>query len=205
MHYGFMAIEDFYDEPLEVRRMALALDYPERDKATNYPGSNSTNRLLPQDLDETVSRLVNEPVKANMSQAHGICRTSLAEDNENRLYHVHVDLQVYWSGILCLSLPEHCQGGTEFFRHKKNGLERAPVMPGDAAVMGYQGSGWDVAKEIIERDSNDTSKWEMTMQVPLRFNRLLLIRPWYWHTAGLSFGSTLENGRLVQLFFFDKA
>ena len=43
------------------------------------------------------------------------------------------------------------------------------------------------------------------MTVPMRFNRLVLIRPWLWHTAGASFGSSLEDGRLVQLFFFKPA
>jgi hypothetical protein len=32
-----------------------------------------------------------------------------------------------------------------------------------------------------------------------------LFRPWFWHTAGKSFGDSLENGRLVQLFFWRAA
>jgi hypothetical protein len=40
------------------------------------------------------------------------------------------------------------------------------------------------------------------MTVPMRFNRLLLLRPWLWHTAGPGFGQTLEDGRLVYLMFF---
>jgi hypothetical protein len=40
------------------------------------------------------------------------------------------------------------------------------------------------------------------MTVPMRFNRLILLRPWLWHTAGMSFGTSNENCRLVQLFFF---
>ena len=33
-------------------------------------------------------------------------------------------------------------------------------------------------------------------------NRLFLLRPWLWHTAGRGFGDRLENGRLVYLMFF---
>jgi hypothetical protein len=40
------------------------------------------------------------------------------------------------------------------------------------------------------------------MRVPMRFNRLLLLRPWFWHTAGPGFGDNLDNGRLVYLMFF---
>jgi len=48
----------------------------------------------------------------------------------------------------------------------------------------------------------DESAWETTMTVPMRFNRLVLLRPWLWHTAGRGFGDSLENGRLVYLMFF---
>ncbi|MEG1679189.1 MAG: hypothetical protein RR326_03775, partial [Stenotrophomonas sp.] len=56
--------------------------------------------------------------------------------------------------------------------------------------------------DIIERDSNDDAQWEMTMRVPMRFNRLILLRPWLWHTAGQAFGDNPENGRLIYLMFF---
>jgi hypothetical protein len=60
-------------------------------------------------------------------------------------------------------------------------------------------------RAIIERDSTDDAKWEMTMRVPMRFNRLILLRPWLWHTAGAAFGDRPENGRLVYLMFFAAA
>ncbi|MFQ5347644.1 MAG: hypothetical protein ACE5ED_07350 [Rhodothalassiaceae bacterium] len=39
----------------------------------------------------------------------------------------------------------------------------------------------------------------------MRFNRLVLLRPWLWHTAGPGFGNSLENGRLVYLMFYVRA
>lgn len=59
---------------------------------------------------------------------------------------------------------------------------------------------WD---KIIWPDTNDPEKWEKVMTIPMRFNRLVLFRPWYWHNAGAGFGTTAENGRLVQLYFFN--
>jgi hypothetical protein len=58
---------------------------------------------------------------------------------------------------------------------------------------------------VLERDTVDDSKWEMTMRVPMRFNRLILLRPWLWHTAGEAFGDSIRNGRLVYLMFFESA
>jgi hypothetical protein len=43
------------------------------------------------------------------------------------------------------------------------------------------------------------------MSVPMRFNRLVLLQPHYWHTAGPGFGDSVENGRLVYLMFFKVA
>jgi hypothetical protein len=40
------------------------------------------------------------------------------------------------------------------------------------------------------------------MTVPMRFNRLVLLQPHYWHTSGEAFGDSIENGRLVYLMFF---
>jgi len=37
---------------------------------------------------------------------------------------------------------------------------------------------------------------------PMRFNRLILLQPHYWHTAGPGFGDSLENGRLIYVMFF---
>ena len=71
----------------------------------------------------------------------------------------------------------------------------------EVAAMGY--ASYDEAhRDIIERDSLDESAWETTMTVPMRYNRLVLLRPWFWHTAGAGFGDSLENGRLVYLMFF---
>jgi hypothetical protein len=38
----------------------------------------------------------------------------------------------------------------------------------------------------------------------MRFNRLLLLRPWLFHTAGPGFGDKPENARLVYLMFFNQ-
>lgn len=41
------------------------------------------------------------------------------------------------------------------------------------------------------------------MTVPMRFNRLVLLRPWLWHTASPGFGDSMETGRLVYLLFWN--
>src|SRR3546814_7788292 len=86
------------------------------------------------------------------------------------------------TGVQTCALPI-CQCGTEFFRHIPTNTERAPYDDAELAAMGYA-SRKKMFSEVINRDGTDDSKWEMTMRVPMRFNRLVLLRPWLWHTAG---------------------
>lgn len=200
MPTSLIIVDDFLNNASELRDAALRLDYPEQDGA--FPGRNSQERIEIGGLAQQVSRLVGEPLKLmSPLQSHAKCRVTLAADKGRAK--VHVD-RAHWSGILYLSRPEDCRGGTEFFRHRRTGTDRAPINERELAAMGYASSE-EVHREIIEKDSNDDSKWELTMQVPMRFNRLVLLRPWLWHTAGPAFGDRIENGRLVYLMFFASA
>jgi len=190
-------VDDFMDDPHSLRKAALGLKYREGSGA--FPGRNSEMRIDVTGMDQQVSRLVGESVRGQPApQAHAKCRLSLAKDTG--MAKVHVDPS-HWSGILYLSRPEDCRGGTEFFRHLRTGTERTAYTDEEAADYGYA-SVKDMVRGV-SKDSLDDSKWEMTMRVPMRFNRLILLRPWLWHTAGESFGDTPENGRLVYLMFFE--
>jgi len=200
MYRSVMVIDDFYDNPLEVRQAALRLDYPVPAKPNNFPGRNSVQTVLMPNADQLFSQIIGEPVVGAKNYAHGRCRIALA--NDVGAYYVHIDPGIMWSGVLCLTLPEHCRSGTAFFRHRKYGTDGAPIRPEELAIYGAK-SGAEVLDKTIEHGaSKDMSQWEVTMTVPLRFNRLILFRSWMWHTAGESFGDSLANGRLVQLFFF---
>jgi hypothetical protein len=197
MPTSLLVIDDFLDDPHLLRDAALRLRYPE--VKGKYPGRNSVERI-DLGLDGEVSRLVGERlVPLTDGHAHGKCRIALASDVGTA--NVHVDAS-HWSGILYLSRPEDCRGGTEFFRHIPTNTDRTCLSNEESAAKFGAPSAQRWLEDLLERDTNDASKWEMTMRVPMRFNRLVLLRPWLWHTAGASFGDTLENGRLVYLMFF---
>ena len=201
MQTSLMIIDDFLDNPFDLRNAALQQDYPHLDIETYFPGRNSVKRMLVDGMDQQIGRLVGEPLQAVIAgHGHGRCRLALEGDQGTK--NVHID-DSHWSGILYLSLPEHCRGGTDFFRHKRTDMERAPIYPEDLEKLGYQDYPeiWD---KVLGPDTNDESAWELTMRVPMRFNRLILLRPWLYHTAGPGFGDCLENGRLVYLLFYNK-
>lgn len=199
MFRSVLIIDDFLDNAEGLRQHALTLDYPDLQGA--FPGRNSLQRINIDGLDQIVSHLAGERLVAiDPPESHAKCRITLASDVGRGKVHVdHSD----WSGILYLSKPEDCRGGTQFFRHKRTNTSRAAINEAELAAMGYA-SVADMHRDIIERDGNDESAWDMTMEVPMEFNRLILLRPWLWHTAGPGFGERIENGRLVYLMFFKR-
>lgn len=197
MQTSYLVVDDFVPNPDELRRRALALDYP--DQQGQFPGRNSQQRLELPGLTEAVSSLVGEPlVPAPRPQSHAKCRLTLAEDKG--LGRVHIDVS-YWSGILYLSKPEDCQGGTDFFHHRATNSDRFPVTREELKRSGYS-SFEEAHKGIIDGEGTNPEAWEPITHIPMRYNRLLLLRPWLWHTAGPGFGDRPENGRLVYLMFF---
>jgi len=201
MPISLIVFDDFLSDPMEIRQRALRAEYPKLPTKTNYAGRNSKQPLILQGIEDMASQITGEPLTGATNAAHCYFRISLAGDDDDRLYDVHIDPEAIWSGILYLTLPQHCQGGTEFYRHRETGTDRAPIYPQELAAVGAPNYGI-AGDPIIQRDSMDADKWEHLMTVPMRFNRLVLLRPWLWHGPGRSFGTSVENGRLLQLFFF---
>lgn len=148
MPTSIVVVDDFLTDPQELRNAALRLTYPEQSGA--FPGRNSLERVTVDGLAEEVSRILGEPLKPiDPPQSHAKCRITLAGDKGRA--RVHMD-QSHWSGILYLSLPEHCRGGTEFYRHRRTGTERAPLSTAELQALGYQTMP-EMYRDIIEHDT----------------------------------------------------
>jgi hypothetical protein len=200
MHTTFLVVDDVLDNAAALRAHALTLDYPSLQG--EFPGRNSLQRINIEGLTEAVSRIVGEQLEAAPPpQSHAKTRLTFGADEGRGK--VHID-QSHWSGILYLSRPEDCRGGTEFFRHRSTGLDRLPFSRDELDRFGFATHA-DAHRDLIERDGTDDGAWDLLMTVPMRFNRLLLLRPWLFHTAGPGFGDRPENARLVYLMFFNQA
>ena len=106
-----------------------------------------------------------------------------------------------WAGIIYLTRDEDCQGGTEFFRHRRYGTDRAPLTDEEAQRIYGMPTRGEVVRTLIYEDGHHLDRWDRVMTLPMMFNRCALFRPWMWHTSGTDFGDSIENGRLVQLLF----
>jgi hypothetical protein len=199
---SLLIVDDFLKDPWAARRAALALDYDPARQFGNFPGLNSSTPLDTFAIDAAVSRLLGVKLGPAPGTQHGHCRLTRKTDKGKS--GVHIDPAAY-SGILYLSRPEDCArpdaGGTDFFRHRRTGLEAVPQDPAKIAASGY-GDINALVEDVVNRDTTLPGKWERTMRVPARFNRLLLFSPWQFHNAAPGFGSTAEDARLVMLLFF---
>jgi hypothetical protein len=76
---AMFVIDDFLRNADEVRRQALGLTYA---VGGRYPGLNSIEKLRIEGLDQVISTLVREPVRAPWTEdfSHGSCRVALASE-----------------------------------------------------------------------------------------------------------------------------
>ncbi len=203
MQRSLLILDDVLANAEDVRQAALKLDYPEPERAY-YPGRNSRQGVNIEGLTQLCCELTGEHLTPLPAAGAGRFRVTLQGDEERDGYAgIHVD-DCHWSGIMYFSRPEDCQGGTDFFRHIPTGMEHAPYKQEhleQAGVTTYR----EFVDTISRPHSKDFSKWERIMRVPMKFNRLILFRPWLWHTPTPGFGHDLESGRLIHLLFFNSA
>lgn len=196
-----IVVDDFLEDPQHIRELALQAEYPTPKEVPYFPGRNSTKRYSIPGLTEHVAGIAGQHLTPTRETAHGKFRVCLADEKGKG--GVHIDPS-FWSGVYYLTLDEHCQGGTDFFRHRPSNTIRAPVYPEDWAAWNVE-SPQKLWSDIIIPQTNDASKWELWRHVPMKFNRLILFRPWLWHNAGPGFGDNVANGRLIYVIFYDAA
>ena len=104
-----------------------------------------------------------------------------------------------WSGIIYLSEQHPEVDGTIFWKHRKTNLEEIPHDLDKLLKHGLETR--QAIEALLNTDGVDKSKWQKVFTVPYRFNRLVLFRPWLFHSPGPAFGDKLENSRIVQTLF----
>lgn len=197
---AIVVVDDFLDNPAELREHGVRAEYASYEDAPHFPGRNSMRRFGIAGIDDIIAQITGHKVEVNTNSAHGKFRLCLA--GEKGQSGVHID-NCHWTGVLYLSLGERDDAGTDFFRHLPTNTLRAPVYDEDWKDWGHT-SYERVWSEAINPHTNDPSKWELVRRVPMKFNRLVLFQPWRWHNAGLGFGDRPDNARLIYLLSYNR-
>ena len=190
MRVNTLIVDDFYQNVDEVREFVLNQEF---DVRGNYPGQR-TKSFANDHLKEHLNTLI-RPFAGEI--------TYWSDDEYNGAYQyttqyerswIHADSTTTWAALVYLTPDAPISGGTGLFRHKRTGLESAPILP--------DGERDDKLLDSIYVDSQDLTKWEMTDRLANKYNRLVMYRGDLFHMSLDYFGTNKENGRLFQTFFF---
>lgn len=190
MAYTSIVIDDFYNNPDEVRAFALDQDFS---VLGNFPG----RRTLPSLNDSTKDYISAHmpPLHGEIQWAHEEYTGSFQIVSSTDTTWVHADEWNHWAGVLYLTPDAPVSGGTGIFKHKETGLYKIPRL-----------SDGTIDRELtnkIYNDAGDISKWEMIDYIGNVYNRLVIYQGDLFHSALGYFGSDKEDGRLFQTFFFN--
>jgi len=195
----YIIVDDFYNDPDQLVRVALSSMREEDSPTGNYAGVMTTEAYLGEHIRDALQKLTLEPSINSSTNANG--RIRFTKQNDSFKFHIHydVDVETKWAGVVYLSKDHPKTEGTCFWKHLRTGLEIAPN-----TVEGFEKYGWrdfQDLKKFLETEGLDESLWEKTFTVPNKYNRLVLFRPWLLHSPGPAFGDTLETSRKIQTLF----
>lgn len=200
MKRNIIMIDGFYPDPDKIRQFALNANYPQPHGGYTYPGKNSTNRFYNPELHQKFESILNR--KLISAENNGYFRISLEKDSYKQ--YIHVDPNFQFGAVCYLNPPnqEIYEAGTSFWIHNKTKMDVFPRTDKEANVYGYTSSR-ELWWTTVNGEGLDPSKWTRYFLSPMKYNRIVIFKTDLWHSHNINFGNCLENGRLVQLFFFN--
>jgi hypothetical protein len=178
-------VDNFYSDPLAVRKFAQEQDYIEGGLGRGFIGKRTHNQFLFPGIKEAFESIMNK--KITKWEDHGMNgRFQLNIAGEPIVY--HCDDQDYAAMIyLTPDAPASC--GTSTFRHR--------------ATKIYHKEDPNIRSAFNYKTFLDATPYEKVDQFGNMFNRLVIFDAGSIHGANEYFGTDMEDGRLWHMFFFD--
>lgn len=182
MRVNTIITDDFLGDPDSVREFALQQEF---NVTGNYPGAR-TKSFLTADLKEAIQTIIfhSGGEITNWFSKDGYTGAYQLTTAADRSW-IHSDHFNKWAGVLYLTPNAPVAGGTGLFMYKKNKATTASEMNNEPY------------------DARDMTVWDKYDVIGNVYNRLVLYRGDLFHSSLDYFGSTKEDARLFQLFFFD--
>lgn len=174
-------VDDFLPNPDEVRQFALNQEFATKG---NYPGLR-TNSFATLEHKLAFERIMGRRITYWPDQYNGSFQITTGQ---NRSW-IHRDMTDY-SAIIYLTPDGPPNGGTLVYRHKDLKIER-------------DSEGTPEQIKQMNEDSNNENNWDVVDKIGYKYNRIVIFTGRRSHKSDQYFGSTREDGRLFQLFFFN--
>lgn len=183
---SFMIFDNFYSNPMDVRRYALSLPYT---VTGNFPGRRT--QPMQEPFNSGAKEIFEGILHKKITWWPEEYNTSFQYTTKNEKTWVHYD-PTMWAAVLYLTPDAPLEAGTGIYRHKKTGIymldrnDPKTDLNGDSEAL------------------NDLTQWDELVRVSNIFNRMVMYRGEYYHRSILpGFGDDQYNGRLFQTFFFN--
>ncbi|MBU5220671.1 hypothetical protein KQI67_29375 [Bacillus albus] len=199
MHNKIIVIENFYKNPELIRNFALKSNYSSVAKL-NYPGYQSDKEFDANGIIEGFERIVGNKIEDPKGRfTFGGFR--LITKNTGKVLKVHADTIIDWAGLVFLTPNAPLDSGLGIYKHRETGLIGPPTDE-EARQLGHEDAS-EFEMNVIRRDMDDLSKWELISFIGNKFNRLVLIKGCeLYHAPMKGFGENPKNCRITQNFFF---
>jgi hypothetical protein len=172
----FIVIDNFYSDPIAVREFALSQKFY---LTGNFPGKR-TSPFLTNEIIKKIDRYL-DPFGIDMSNIRNDesqCGSFQYITSDYRKV-VQISLNNDWSGIIFLTPDAPVDTGLSFYEYKDKNSDI----------------------NIMNTYSQDMTKWKEVDKIGNIFNRFILFNSKKWHTYKNNFGTDIDNGLLVQVFF----
>ena len=190
----FICVDNFYENPDEVREFALKQEFQLHKEY--HKGRRTDIVYRPESLKAKFESIIGKKITSwDKYGVNGCFQYCTAEDPI--VY--HYDSQNY-AGVIYLTPDAPPESGTTFYRSRKNKLTK--IMDNPHAEK--TGKTFDeLHNETFATGFYDSTQFDVVDVVGNVYNRLVIWDALTLHAASRYFGTDLHNSRLFHLFFFD--
>ena len=200
-----LCVDNFYDNPSEVREFALSLEYG--NIIGNYPGirTDTLDKIDSNFYDSFCKKLFSLFYSEDTSEwkvETTFHKIYPYDDEELNVGEIHKDdiKDIDFAGLIYLNINPLTGSGTSFYRYKEDSQGYCPT--GDflgIKTKCYKEGDCEKWASILQ-DHN--SHFEKTAEVKNLYNRLIAYQPQLFH-GQTNFCMPKEGARLTQVFFID--
>lgn len=194
----FLTLDNFFKDPTAIREKALAK--PFTTKTGHFPGARSVDEFHFPELREFCLKA--SPLLAEQRGLKILSPCFQFLGKGQRKSYIHSDHRAGFAGIVFLGEKSGTYPGTNFFRHKKTGLDRFNSDDKEWIQQTFPNrKAFKSAEDLLDRDRFNTKKWTQVATLDAAFNRLILFPAELMHQNASAWGTNPTNGRLTYNFW----
>jgi hypothetical protein len=192
-----LTVDNFSSDALAVREAVIAGRFSTEKGPDGAMYTGISEYAVPHWY-ERIGEVLHRPIAPRLS----CFRVNLAGELPHSWVHSD-DICAQYASVLYLNLPEQCQGGTAFWKHKALGI--SSLLSREA--LAQRGMDAEAFYQLINREWKDADAWEQIGFMPMQFNRFLTYPTCFFHSRYPfeGFGTSPADGRLIWACFYDLA